>query len=256
MKIGVTGCTGRVGSLITKELLSGDWKELELAGGTVLNEDEIADNFFMTTNAEELFTRADAVIDFTSPKAVSTHTQLAAKYKTILVIGTSGLSEADETLIMQASQKAPIVYAANMSIGVNLLIALVQQAARRLDESWDAEILDLHHKYKVDAPSGTSYALAKAVQKGRDKAFDKSDLTLAREGHTGPRKTGTIGFSVQRGGDVVAENSTIFFGMGERLEITHKATDRAIFARGALRAALWAKDQPAGLYSMNDVLGL
>ena len=256
MKIGVTGCTGRVGSLITKELLSGDWKELELAGGTVLNEDEITDDFFMTTDAEDLFARADTIIDFTSPRAVPTHTELAAKHGTILIIGTSGLSEADEALVKQAATKTPVVYAANMSVGVNLLIALVEQAARRLDDSWDAEILDLHHKYKVDAPSGTSYALAKAIQKGRGKAFDKQDLTLAREGHTGAREAGKIGFSVQCGGDVVAENSTIFFGMGERLEITHKATDRAIFARGALRAALWAKGRPAGLYSMNDVLGL
>ncbi|MCB9983340.1 MAG: 4-hydroxy-tetrahydrodipicolinate reductase [Rhodospirillales bacterium] len=256
MRVGVAGCTGRVGSLIVKEVLSGDWEGLELAGGTVLSESEITDNFFMTTNAEELFTRADTVIDFTSPGAVPTHTELAAKHGTILVVGTSGLSESDEALVKQAAQKTPIVYAANMSVGVNLLIALVEQAAQRLDESWDAEILDLHHKYKVDAPSGTSYALAKAVQKGRGKAFDNSDLTLAREGHTGPRKTGTIGFSVQRGGDVTAENSTIFFGMGERLEITHKASDRGIFARGALHAALWAKDRPAGLYSMKDVLGL
>lgn len=256
MRIGVAGCTGRVGALIVKELLSGDWPALKLAGGTVRDIKNTAADFFITDNAEDLFERADAVIDFTLPETVPTHTALAAKHKTILVIGTSGLLEADEALVKQAASKAPIVYAANMSIGVNLLIALVEQAARRLDIGWDAEILDLHHKHKVDAPSGTSYALARAVQKGRGKVFDKADLTLAREGHTGPREPGTIGFSVQRGGDVVAENSAIFFGTGERLEITHKASDRGIFARGALRAALWAKGRPAGLYSMHDVLDI
>jgi len=256
MKIGVAGCTGRVGTLIVQELLTENWDGLELAGGTVRETEEIKDDFFMTNNAESLFERADAVIDFTLPETIPLHTEMAVKHKTNLIIGTSGLSDSNEELINKAAQTTSIVYAANMSIGVNLLIALVEQAAKRLDESWDAEILDLHHKFKVDAPSGTSYALAKSIQKGRGKDYSKQDLTLTREGHTGPRESGKIGFSVQRGGDVIAENSTIFFGMGERLEITHKATDRGIFARGALRAALWTKGKPAGLYSMNDVLGI
>jgi 4-hydroxy-tetrahydrodipicolinate reductase len=256
MKIGVLGCTGRVGSLIVKELHSEHWPSLALAGGTAHDPSKIKGDYFMTANAEELFEQSDALIDFTLPAAIPLHTSLAAKHKKILVIGTSGLTEDQEKLVANAAKETPVVYAANMSIGVNLLLALVEQAARKLDAEWDAEILDVHHKLKVDAPSGTSYALAKAIQIGRGETPDRKNLTLAREGHTGPRQKGTIGFSVQRGGDVIAENSAIFFGSGERLEITHRAQDRTIFAKGALKAALWAKGKPAGLYSMRDILGI
>lgn len=256
MKIGVLGCKGRVGSLIVKELLSESWPSLSLAGGTAHDPSSVKGDFFVTANAEELFAKSDALIDFTLPNAIPVHTALAEKHKKILVIGTSGLNDAQESMIKTASTSAPIVYAANMSVGVNVLIALVEEAAKSLNAEWDAEILDLHHKHKVDAPSGTSFALAKGIQRGRGEPETRDHLTFARQGHTGPREQGTIGFSVQRGGDVVAENSAIFFGLGERLEITHKASDRAIFAKGALKAALWAKGRSAGLYSMKDVLGL
>jgi 4-hydroxy-tetrahydrodipicolinate reductase len=257
MKIGIAGCTGRVGQLLIEELQSGAWEGTELSGGYARDLSKLNDaTFFTTDNVEELFEKSDIIIDFTLPEATRNHIKLAAKLQKALVIGTSGLTDEDEKSIEDAAKSAPIVYAPNTSIGVNLLFALVEEAAKRLGDDWDAEILDLHHKYKVDAPSGTSYALAKAVQKGRGKEFTKEDLTLAREGYTGERKAGTIGFSVQRGGDVTAENSTIFFGMGERLEITHKASDRGIFARGAIKAAQWLSDKPAGLYSMKDVLSL
>lgn len=256
MKIGVLGCKGRVGSLIVKELQGDSWPSLSLAGGTAHNPAAIKGDFFVTANAEELFLKSDALIDFTLPDAIPVHAALAEKHKKILIIGTSGLSESHEAMVAKAATAAPVVYAANMSVGVNLLIALVEEAAKRLDAEWDAEILDLHHKHKIDAPSGTSYALAKAIQRGRGELESRDHLTFARQGHTGAREKGTIGFSVQRGGDVVAENSAIFFGTGERLEITHKASDRAIFAKGALRAALWAQDRKPGLYSMRDVLGL
>ena len=257
MKIGIAGCTGRVGQLLIEELQSGAWEGTELSSGYARDLSKLKDaTFFATDNIEALFEKSDIVIDFTLPEATREHIKLAAKLQKALVIGTSGLTDEDEKSIEDAAKSAPIVYAPNTSIGVNLLFALVEEAAKRLGDDWDAEILDLHHKYKVDAPSGTSYALAKAVQKGRGKEFTKEDLTLAREGYTGERKAGTIGFSVQRGGDVTAENSTIFFGMGERLEITHKASDRGIFARGAIKAAQWLSDKPAGLYSMKDVLSL
>lgn len=256
MKIGVLGCTGRVGSLIVTELLGEHWPALTLAGGTARDPSKVKGDYFVTSNAEELFEQCDALIDFTLPNTIELHTALAAKHKKILIIGTSGLTETQEKLVAEAAKTTPIVYAANMSVGVNLLFELVEQAAKVLNEEWDAEILDLHHKHKIDAPSGTSFALARAIQKGRGQKQSRDNLVFAREGHTGPREKGTIGFSVQRGGDVVAENSAIFFGLGERLEITHKAQDRSIFAKGALKAALWAKSKKPGLYSMREVLGL
>lgn len=256
MKIGVLGCKGRVGSLIVEELQSGRWPELSLAGGSVHNPDKIGNPYFMTAEPGELFARADVLIDFTLPGAIAEHSALAAKYNKPLVIGTSGLKAEHEAHLKKAAQSTAILHAANTSVGVNVLLALVEEAARKLDITWDAEILDLHHKHKIDAPSGTSYALAHSIQKGRNQPLNTENLTLAREGHTGPRKEGTIGFSVQRGGDVVAENSAIFFGSGERLEITHKAQDRSIFAKGALKAAQWLHAKPAGLYTMKDALGL
>lgn len=255
LKIGITGCKGRIGSLLVKELQSGAWDGAELAGGTVSSssENDNDNNFFITTNPEELFERADAVIDFTSPEATALHAGLAAKHGVILVAATSGLSGAQEEILRQSADKTPIIYASNTSVGVNMLIALVEEAAKRLGpDLWDAEILDIHHRYKVDAPSGTSYALADAIKKGRGET--DATLTFERQGHTGPREQGSIGFSVQRGGDSTIENSVIYFGTGERLELTHRALDRSIFAKGAIKAALWAKNKAAHLYSMRDVL--
>lgn len=256
MKIGITGCAGRIGSLLVKELQSGAHKGAELTGGTVLTADETPENadYFITLDADELFARADAVIDFTAPAATVKHAQLAAKHKKIHIAATSGLSAEQEVLLKEAAKQTAIVYAANTSVGVNMLLALVKQAAARLEgANWDAEIIDIHHRFKVDAPSGTSYALAKAIKEGRNQ---DSPLTHTRQGHTGPREESSIGFSVQRGGDDVIENTVVFFGNGERLELTHRATNRAIFAKGAIKAALWAKDKPAGLYSMTDVMDI
>lgn len=242
MKIGITGANGRIGSLLVEELKSGNWIGAELAGTTTRGDD-----------ADELFKNADAVIDFTTPEATAAHAKLAAKHKTILVAATSGLNAEQETALKDAAHDAPIIYAANTSVGVNMLIALVEEAAKRLGgEDWDAEIIDIHHRFKVDAPSGTSYALANAIKEGRGN--DGAALTHAREGHTGPREEGSIGFSVQRGGDDVIENTVVYFGNGERLELTHRATNRAIFAKGAIKAALWAAGKAPGLYSMRDVL--
>lgn len=254
--IGITGCTGRIGSFLIEELQSGKW-DAELAGGTVRDDSRMPEGveYFVSSDADELFSRADAVIDFTAPEATVQHARLAAKHGVILVAATSGLNADQDAILAEAATKTPIIFAPNTSVGVNLLMALVQQAAARLGgDLWDAEVLDIHHRYKVDAPSGTSYALADAIREGRGEP--DAPLVHERQGHTGAREEGSIGFSVQRGGDSTIENTVIFFGHGERLELTHRALDRSIFAKGAIKAALWARGKAAGLYSMQDVLDI
>jgi 4-hydroxy-tetrahydrodipicolinate reductase len=171
------------------------------------------------------------------------------------VIGTTGLSAADEEKIEAAARKAVIVKSGNMSLGVNLLAALTNRVAKTLGDEYDIEILEMHHNKKVDAPSGTALLLGRAAAEGRGTYLDKRKV-MARDGHTGARKTGDIGFAALRGGTVVGEHSVIFAGPAERIELVHRAEDRMIFARGALAAARWAKGQKPGLYSMADVLGL
>jgi 4-hydroxy-tetrahydrodipicolinate reductase len=257
MKVGITGCAGRMGSLLVQELRSGAWddKGLVFVGGTIENTEEQTFDFDVTSHADELFEKADLVIDFTGPAATRQHIWLAAKHKTALVIGTTGLTEKDEMEIADAAKETSIVYAANMSVGVNLLCALVEQAAARLGPEWDIEIFETHHKHKVDAPSGTALALGKSAAKGR--GVDLKDTGVyERYGQTGARNVGDIGFSVARGGDVAGEHTTFFYGEGERLELSHRATNRSIFARGALHAASWLKGKPSGLYSMRDVLDI
>lgn len=255
-KIGVLGCTGRVSKLIVKELQARHWgPNIELAGGTVKPGYPADQDFFVTDDPDALFERADVVIDFTTPEATARHVWLAAKHHKPLVIGTTGLSETQQKEIADAAREAPVILAANMSVGVNLLAALVEQAAARLGAEYDIEITETHHKHKIDSPSGTALALGKAAAKGRQADLDLLAV-YSRQGQTGERKTGAIGFAVQRGGDVVGEHSVTFFGEGERIVLGHIATDRSLFAKGAIRAALWLKDQPYGLYSMRDVLGL
>lgn len=257
MKVGIAGCQGRVGQILVNELLSGNFKGLNYIGGTVLPKDlaKAPEHLMATDSAEDLFKRADAIIDFTAPAATVHHANLAAKHATVLVAGTTGLSEKDEDALKKAAKKTVIVYSANYSVGVNMLLALVEQAANRLSDGWDIEIFESHHKYKVDAPSGTALALGRAAAQGRSVELDDvSDY--ARHGQTGARKDGQIGFSVARGGDVVGDHTVFYYGDGERLELTHKATNRALFAKGALRAALWAGDKRPGFYSMKDVLDL
>jgi 4-hydroxy-tetrahydrodipicolinate reductase len=255
IKIGIVGCMGRVGTILVNELKSGAWDGLEFIGGTALPEDLGKADFFVTANPEELFEKADVVVDFTIPAATRQHMALAAEHKTALVIGTTGLSAEDEANMANAAQQAPIVYSANYSVGVNVLLALTEQAANRLEKGWDIEIFEVHHKHKIDAPSGTALAIGKAAAKGRGVNLDDV-AEYARHGETGARKDGTIGFSVARGGDIVGEHTAYFYSEGERIELTHVATNRALFARGALRAAQWIGGQKPGIYSMRDVLSL
>lgn len=236
MKVGVTGCKGRMGQLLVNEVENAD--DLDFAGG--IDKDDAA---------QELFEKADAIIDFTIPEATVHHAALAALHKTALVIGTTGLSVDDEKQLEDFSKETPIVYAANMSIGVNMLISLVKQTAARLGPEWDIEVFETHHHHKIDSPSGTALALGKAAQEGRN----GGDFVTDR---IGKRNQGDIGYAVQRGGDVVGEHDVTFFGAGERITLGHKATDRRLFAQGAIHAVHWVKDKPAGLYSMQDILDL
>ena len=200
-------------------------------------------------DALPLFETSDVVIDFTRPDATMKHVELAVQTGTALVIGTTGLSDDQEALLHSSATKTPILYAANMSVGVNMLMALVEQTASRLGIDWDIEVFETHHNQKIDSPSGTALALGKAARDGRKGGTFMTD----REGK---RERGDIGYAVQRGGDVVGEHDVTFFSEGERLILGHKATDRSLFAKGAVRAASWIADKPAGLYSMRDVLEL
>lgn len=247
LKIGVTGCQGRVGALLVQTILGHELAEL--AGGTERFIPSDKPDFFMTDKPEELFQRSDVVIDFT-PGMSAVHAQLAADHDVPLVIGTTGLSDEEEQALRDASQTVPIMYTANMAMGVNMLMALVEQAAAKLHDEWDIDIFEIHHNQKIDSPSGTALALGKSAAQGRginhDPVIDRN----------GKREKGSIGYSVARGGDVIGEHTVYFCTEGERIELTHKSNDRGLYAKGAVKAALWIKNQPPALYSMRDVLGL
>ncbi len=236
MNIGITGYKGRMGQSLIH--LIEDTSDLNFAGGIDMGDDPLP-----------LFEKADAIIDFTRPEATINHAKLAAQTKTPLIIGTTGLTDEQEKELASCAKNTAILYAANMSVGVNLLMALVEQTAARLSKEWDIEIFETHHHHKIDSPSGTALALGKSAQAGRK----GGDFVTDREGK---RNEGDIGYAVQRGGDVVGEHMVTFFGAGERLELGHKATDRSLFAKGALHGARWINKKPAGLYSMRDVLDL
>lgn len=209
----------------------------------------------ITDDIDAALDGADAIIDFTAPQASVDLAGKAAERGLIHVIGTTGCSEADDAAIAQAAQNgARIVKSGNFSLGVNVLASLVRKAAAMLPE-YDIEILEMHHSRKVDAPSGTALLLGEAAARGRDIALRDHSVRV-RDGHTGARPTGTIGFATLRGGSVIGEHSVVIAGEGELVTLSHSATDRSIFARGAVQAALWARDKKPGLYSMLDVLGL
>lgn len=250
MKIGIVGYSGRVGQLLVQELLSGDWPDLTLAGGSA-KQTKTTGDFPVFFDLEGLFEASDCIIDFTVPDATANNIRLAARAGKKLVIGTTGLRDEHHAAMKDAAQDIAILHAANMSVGVNLLLALVEQAAARLGPAWDIEIFESHHKHKIDAPSGTALALGHAARAGRG-----GKGGFAAMDRNGKRSDGDIGYAVARGGDIVGEHMVNFYGAGERLELGHKATDRALFARGALTAAQWLGDKPAGLYTMRDVLGL
>jgi len=265
MRLVVAGAGGRMGRTLVKAIA--DSKEFALAGaledarspligwdsGTLAGLPE--NGIKLVGDAGPLLAKADGIIDFTAPVASVAFAALAAKAGKVHILGTTGLSAADDAKINDAAKSAVIVKSGNMSLGVNLLVALTRRIAKTLDNTFDIEILEMHHNQKVDAPSGTALLLGRAAAEGRGIDFDKRSVRN-RDGHTGARKEGDIGFAALRGGSVIGEHSVIFAGPAERVELTHRAEDRIIFARGALHAALWARKQKPGLYSMMDVLGL
>ena len=209
----------------------------------------------IVSDVKAIFEACDAVIDFTSPAASAEFAGLAAKAQVVHVIGTTGFNGAQLAAIADAARHTAIIKAGNMSLGVNLLAAITRKIAAALDDDFDIEIVEMHHKRKVDAPSGTALMLGEAAAAGRGIDL-KSRSVRARDGHTGERQRGDIGFAALRGGDVVGDHTVIFAADGERIEITHRASDRNIFARGAVKAALWGRGKGPGLFSMSDVLGL
>ena len=209
----------------------------------------------ITQDPLELFVRCEGVLDFSTPAATAEHATLAAQARIVHVIGTTGLSHEQDERVQAAARHAVIIQSGNMSLGVALLASLVRKAAEVLDADFDVEIVEMHHRMKVDAPSGTALLLGKAAADGRQIGLEENSVR-SRDGHTGVRKRGNIGFATLRGGDVVGDHTVIFAGPSERLELTHRASDRQIFARGAIKAALWGKGKPPGVYGIDDVLGL
>ena len=265
MRIGIVGCAGRMGRANLREVLETAGAELaggvERPGHAALGQDlgVLAGldpvGIPATDDLDALLAAADAVIEFSTPEATVATAARAAAKGCAHVVGTTGLDARQAGELARSAEGVPIVWAPNMSQGVNLLLGLVERVAGTLDPAFDIEILEMHHRHKVDAPSGTALALGRAAARGRGVALEDAAVRV-RDGITGPRQAGTIGFATLRGGDVVGEHRVIFAGAGERLELTHVATDRRIYARGAVRAALWTAGRPPGLYGMDDVLGI
>ncbi len=265
LRIGIVGAGGRMGRMLVHVVAETEGCVLagasEALGSENLGKDAgtlagiEAAGVTITDDTAAMFEGMDAVIDFTAPAATAAHAALAAEAGCALIAGTTGLEEEHRAALEAAAESVPVIWASNMSSGVNLMFALAERVARALDPDFDIEIVELHHKHKVDAPSGTALSLGEAVARGRGVDFDKEKI-LSREGITGARGRGRIGFASLRGGDVVGEHTVIFAGAGERVELTHRATDRGIFARGAVRAALWTRDRAPGFYVMADVLGV
>ena len=264
MKIGIVGCAGRMGRMLIQEVLA--TAGAELAGGVEPSGPAVGQDLgalvgakpvriAVGTDSRALFAASDAVIDFTTPAATKAHAELAASLGKALIIGTTGLNDDVRATIAAAARKSVVVQAPNFSIGVNVLLALTEKLAGTLGPDYDIDILEMHHRHKVDAPSGTALGLGESAAKGRKVAL-KDVARATRDGQVGARPLGEIGFATLRGGDVIGDHSVIFAGDGERVELTHKASSREIFAKGAVRAALWTAGRKPGLYSMRDVLGL
>ncbi len=265
MRIIITGASGRMGQMLIRAVVQAQGAA-ELVGaterasapsigkdaGVMLGLDALGVN--ITDNLANCGA-ADVLIDFTSPEACLNHARFVADHNMAMVIGTTGFDVDQQAELDAILKDSPTVVAANYSVGVNLALNLIQQAAAVLNADYDAEIYEAHHKHKVDAPSGTALAMGKALAAGRDVKLD--DVAVySREGITGARESGSIGFSVVRGGNIVGDHKAMFIADEERIEINHFASDRMVFAKGAVRAALWLKAQRAGRYDMQDVLGL
>jgi 4-hydroxy-tetrahydrodipicolinate reductase len=265
MKIAVMGAAGRMGRQLISAIAATPGCEVsgatEAAGSSVLGKDigELAGleplGIPVSSDAAAVIADADAIVDFTVPQATVAFARLAAQTGTAHIIGTTGFDKSAEDAIAEAATKIAIVKAGNMSLGVNLLAAITKKVAAALGNDFDIEIVEMHHRMKIDAPSGTALMLGEAAATGRDITLDDHSVRV-RDGHTGARRAGDIGFATLRGGTVVGDHTVIFAGDGERIELIHRATDRGIFARGAVKAAIWTKGRAPGLYAMTDVLGI
>jgi 4-hydroxy-tetrahydrodipicolinate reductase len=263
-KIAILGAGGRMGRALIQTVLATEGATLAAAveheGSPLIGQDAsvlagLPPVGLLLGPDPAAIARAAVAIDFTTPGATAKHAALAAEEGVALVVGTTGLAQADEEILHDAAERIPVVYAANYSVGMNLLADLVQRAATSMGPEFDIEIVEMHHRHKVDAPSGSALALGRAAAAGRNVKLD--DVAVrGRDGQTGARPKGSIGFAALRGGDVPGDHTVIFAGDGERVELTHKAGGREIFAKGAVRAALWVAGRKPGLYTMRDVLGL
>jgi 4-hydroxy-tetrahydrodipicolinate reductase len=263
--IAIVGASGRMGQMLIKAVNDSSHAALsgvtERAGHGWIGQDlgvcmgGHPSGVIVSDDPLEVFAKSQAVIDFTSPDATVGHAAIAAQARAVHVIGTTGMDADHLAKLSAAARHCAIVRAGNMSLGVNLLVQLTRKVAAALDEDYDIEIVESHHRHKVDAPSGTALMLGEAAADGREVALD-AVADRGRDGITGARRRGDIGFSAIRGGDIVGEHDVIFAADGERIVLRHLATDRQIFARGALKAALWGQGKPPGEYDMMDVLGL
>ena len=265
IKAGICGASGKMGRSIIKVVHSD--KDMKLSGaleasnnpflgkdcGVIAGIGSLGTN--ITDKRDLFFNNLDVVIDFSSTNVISENLKAAVELNCSYVLGTTGLDNDLIDLINACSKNIPIIMSSNMSLGVNIALHITNKIAGLLDESYDVEIQEIHHNEKIDAPSGTALALGKEVAKGRNINFEKNS-TYSRHGSTGKRLKGSIGFSAQRGGDVVGDHVVSFVGLSERLEIVHKASNRIIFANGAVKGAKWLVRQPPGLYDMKDMLGL
>ena len=265
MRLIVAGAGGRMGRALTRAIAETEGAvvtgALEAPGSELLGKDAgtlagLPENGVkLSADLWTLSADADGILDFTVPGATIANVAIAAQRGLVHVIGTTGLSSSDDAVIKSVTSRAIVVQSGNMSLGVNLLAALVRRVAQSLDDSFDIEILEMHHKAKIDAPSGTAFLLGEAAAEGRKVALGQHSAR-GRDGVTGARKSGDIGFASLRGGTVTGDHSVIFAGPYERITLSHHAEDRMIFAHGALKAAMWAHGKKPGLYSMADVLGL
>ncbi len=264
LKVVIAGCSGRMGHALLETVFADTdlvlHGALDRPGNPNLGRDAgeqlgKASGVVVTSDIDSALKDADVLVDFTRPEASMQYLEACQKAGVGVVIGTTGFAAEQKTAIEAAAKNIPIVFAPNMSVGVTLLINLVEQAAKVLKDGYDIEVVEMHHRHKVDAPSGTALRLGEAAAHGIGQ--DLKDCAIyAREGVTGEREAGKIGFATLRGGDVVGDHTVMFAGTGERVEITHKASSRATFAVGALRAAKFLSDKSSGLFDMQDVLGL
>ena len=264
LKVAVAGASGRMGHMLIEAVLSsGDCRlsgALDVAGSAALGRDAGAwlcrdSGVAVTSDLRAGLAGADVLIDFTRPEGTLAHLAACRELGVRAVIGTTGFDAEQKAAVVAHAAHSATVFAANMSVGVNVMLKLLAQAARALGEGYDVEVVEAHHRHKVDAPSGTALAMGEAVARARGVDLAQQGV-FAREGHTGERKSGSIGFATVRGGDIVGEHTVIFAGTGERIEIAHKSSSRANYVDGSLRAARFLAGRAPGLYDMSDVLGL